>query len=234
MIALTGEFLKGKEYVAYTLDKNPDEEHLVVNMQGMDCSTFVETCLALANCVKNEQISISDFENELCRIRYRHGIMNGYASRLHYLSDWIRDNQYKGVLKDITEEIGGTRLDKSINYMSTHPERYAALKNGGLDLERIRAIEKDLSRTPICYIPRNKLSAETYKKIKTGDIICFTTDAKGLDYAHVGFAFKDSEGIVHFMHESLSIGHVLVTERSLIGYMSNKKHFTGITVLRAN
>ena len=232
VIRKTGEFLKGTQYVAFTLDGN-DDEHLVVNLNGLDCLTFVETTLALTACVKNDELSISEFMNELCRIRYRHGVMDGYASRLHYLSDWIRDCQYKGIVKDITREIKGCeRIKMSIDYMSTHPDRYTQLKKGGIDLERIKAIEEDLSEAEHWYIPKSKVNNETYKHLQTGDIICWVTDAKGLDYGHVGFVYMDGNGIAHLMHASMSIGHVLIDSRPLAGYLSNKEHFIGMSVLR--
>src|SRR5436309_6634790 len=50
MIALGVSFL-GTSYVANALEA-PGEEHLVINLQGLDCVTFVENTLALSRCVK--------------------------------------------------------------------------------------------------------------------------------------------------------------------------------------
>ena len=233
IIKKTGEFFRGTPYVAFTLEGN-ESERLVVNLTGLDCLTFVETTLALTNCVKENDLSLQSYERELCRIRYRHGVMDGYASRLHYLSDWIRDIRYKGIARDITREINGCeKVKMTVDYMSNHPDRYTQLKKGGIDLERIKAIEQDLTNAEHWYIPKSKINSETYKKLKSGDIICWVTDAKGLDYGHVGLAYKDDNGTVHFMHASLSIGKVLIDTRPLGDYAKNKEHFTGMTVVRA-
>ena len=41
----------GVPYVAHTLDKN-DEERLVVNLHGLDCTTYVEAVTALTLCAE--------------------------------------------------------------------------------------------------------------------------------------------------------------------------------------
>lgn len=75
-----GKSYLGTRYVANTLDRN-EVEQLVINTKEVDCLTFVEYTLA--------QALGSSFADNLQRIRYRDGIINGYPSRLHYTSDWI-------------------------------------------------------------------------------------------------------------------------------------------------
>src|SRR5512142_59189 len=48
MTAIGTSFI-GTPYVAHTLEV-PGPEHLVVNLQGLDCTTFVENVLALSRC----------------------------------------------------------------------------------------------------------------------------------------------------------------------------------------
>jgi hypothetical protein len=79
-------------YAAKTLDKTK-EEKLVVNLHQLDCTTFAENCLALARTVKSGHPDAKQFCTELENIRYRGGKMDGYASRLHYFSEWITDNE---------------------------------------------------------------------------------------------------------------------------------------------
>ena len=45
-----------------------------------------------------------DFIYNLKRMRYRSGEINGYPSRLHYVSDWIVDNRFRGNFADRSEE----------------------------------------------------------------------------------------------------------------------------------
>ncbi len=71
-----------------SLEKDGDEQ-LVINLTGLDCTTFLENSLALARCIKKGTTSFEDYLEELQFIRYRDGVIDGYTSRLHYFSDWI-------------------------------------------------------------------------------------------------------------------------------------------------
>ena len=62
-----------------SLDRDGEEE-LVIRTDAVDCLTFVEYTLA--------QALGSSFTENLQKIRYRDGIIDGYPSRLHYTSDW--------------------------------------------------------------------------------------------------------------------------------------------------
>ena len=55
---------------------------------------------------------MGDFIKNLETIRYRNGVLDGYPSRLHYFTDWIRNNEQKGLVRDITSELGGTEHKK--------------------------------------------------------------------------------------------------------------------------
>ncbi len=101
MVAIGVSFL-GTPYVARSLEQ-PGEEHLVVNLLGLDCVTFVENTLALSRCVKLEKQTFDDYRQQLQLIRYRGGIIDGYPSRLHYFSDWIDDNETKHVVTNISK-----------------------------------------------------------------------------------------------------------------------------------
>src|SRR5512133_46241 len=99
LVKTIGEDFIGTTYVAKTLEVQP--EILVVNLRGFDCTTLVETCMSLMRNVKCQDTSFVHFAQNLESIRYREGTLNGYCSRLHYFSDWIRDNERKGFVKDI-------------------------------------------------------------------------------------------------------------------------------------
>ena len=115
------------EYVAHTLEKEGDEQ-LVINLTGLDCTTFLETSLTFARCIKKGKTSFEDYQNELTFIRYRDGKIDKYPSRLHYFSDWIYNNQQKSIVKDITEEIGGKKIKFAVDFMSKNPKYYKQLK----------------------------------------------------------------------------------------------------------
>ncbi|MDD5820871.1 MAG: DUF1460 domain-containing protein, partial [Prevotella sp.] len=65
----------GLPYVAKTLDLHKDEQ-LVVNLRQFDCTTLVETALALSECMKRKTPDFTHFCKELALIRYRDGIVS--------------------------------------------------------------------------------------------------------------------------------------------------------------
>ena len=105
-----GKSYLGTRYVANTLDRN-EVEQLVINTKEVDCLTFVEYTLA--------QALGSSFADNLQRIRYRDGIINGYPSRLHYTSDWIDNGLRNGFLTDVTARNSSRTTKLSLSYMST-------------------------------------------------------------------------------------------------------------------
>ena len=98
-----GKSFLGTEYVANTLEQ-PGEEHLVVNLHGLDCVSFYENALVFARCIKKNKTTFDDYKKELQFIRYRGGIISGYTSRLHYTSDYFFDNEKKRVLEITLDE----------------------------------------------------------------------------------------------------------------------------------
>ncbi len=100
----------------------------LVNLSALDCNTFVENVLALSRCIKQSKTSFENFKDELTLIRYRDGKIDQYPSRLHYFTDWIFNNEEKDIVKNITEEIGGEKLEMNLSFMSSHPEYYKHLK----------------------------------------------------------------------------------------------------------
>ena len=67
----------GVPYVAGTLDEGK-EENLVVHLVKVDCTTFVETVLALALADKDKERNFGSFKKALQHIRYWGGVLNGY------------------------------------------------------------------------------------------------------------------------------------------------------------
>jgi hypothetical protein len=195
----------------------------------MDCNTFAENCLAISRTIKSGNPSFEKFATELQNIRYRDGKINGYASRLHYFSDWIFDNDKKYIVKSVSQGIADILYEKNINFMSTHPESYVQLKDLGL-VKRIENIEQQISARKNYYIPEEKL-AQFEEKLNDGDIVGITTNIKGLDIVHVGILVRKS-GQIHLMHASSVAEKVIVSENTLEEYLINSKTATGIMVAR--
>lgn len=205
IIVRIGQRFVGNPYTAQTLEI-PGPERVVVNLRELDCVTYVESVLAMARLVRDGGGDFDDFVNELARIRYRDGELDGYISRLHYFSEWIANNEEAGLVQAVTADLGGRPDDEAIDFMSTHSDAYPKL-DGQPDLIReIREIERTLSERSRTYIPKAEI-AGVAEQIRDGDIIAATSSVEGLDIAHTGFALWQ-DGELHLMHAPL-VGSVL-------------------------
>ncbi len=158
LIVEIGRFFIHKPYQAGTLEQ-PGREKLIVNLSVFDCTTFVEAVLALSRCAVTGKISRNEFRKNLKSIRYRYGKIDGYSSRLHYFTDWLRDNEKKIFLKDLSKNLGGKAQRKKINFMTAHREFSPATVNKN-QLAGISKIEKNLSRRASYIIDRDKVAVQ--------------------------------------------------------------------------
>ena len=230
---LARQFL-GVPYVAHTLEVN-DDERLVVNTRQLDCTTFVETVTALKLCAQAGKRSFADYQAVLRQLRYRQGRMAGYPSRLHYFTDWIRDKADMQLVTDVQQPNPPFTAVQTVNvnYMSTHPTAYKALKANAALIPEIRAQEQSLTGMKVRYIPKRLLrnSALLRKAVKDGDILAITCNKKGLDIAHLGFAVWRSDGL-HLLNASMIHKKVVEEPMTLYQYMQKHKTHTGIRVVR--
>lgn len=225
-----GKSFIGTDYLAHGLETDGDEQ-LVINLFGLDCTTFVENVLALSRCVKEKQTSFEDYSEELQFIRYRDGIINGYPSRLHYFSDWIYNNVSKGIVEDITEQIGGTAIQFKLNFMSTHPESYKQLNENPDLIPQIKIQEEEISSRIYYYIPKDEVELKE-KFINVGDIIAITTTVEGLDIGHLGIAVKLDDERIHLLHAPTVNTKVHITKEPLSDYLMKYKRHSGVIVLK--
>lgn len=223
--------LLGIPYIANTLDET-DEETLVVHLDKVDCTTFVETVLALSIADKEGKSDFGSYKQALRCIRYRDGKQNGYLSRLHYFSDWIKDNEQKGIVHERTEELRLAALQiLNLDFMSTHPDNYRQLRNNPSMISRMVEIEEKWKNIPVSYIPKTFLKASSEElNIKNGDILAITTNIKGLDVVHTGFACWVN-GKLHLLHASSVMKKVILDQQTLFDYSRNKKAHTGVRVI---
>jgi hypothetical protein len=223
-----GKFFLGTPYAAGTLDtKGP--EQVVVNLREFDCVTFVETVFALAWAARSGKRSFEFFRIFLGKIRYRSGRLRGYPSRLHYFSDWIHDNQKKGMVRNVTAEIGEERLRKVVNFMTTHPDLYPRLKDVA-NLQRTKSVERAISRRSLFFVPKKALR-HWEDRLRDGDIIAITTRTRGLDVEHVGIAARVKNRI-HLLHASSKEGKVVISKETVYRYLMQASSRSGIMVAR--
>jgi hypothetical protein len=230
ILAIATDFI-GTPYVAKTLDQQTNEP-LVINLREFDCTTFIESCLALARTVKSSEPGYAQYIKELEQIRYRDGKRNGYTSRLHYFSEWIANNQSKNIIKEITAMAEMKKTAFHLNIMSSNPHLYPQLTHNPKLVKHMAEIEKQLSRHEYHFIPKDKISAvEAY--IQDGDIAALTTSINGLDVTHAGIMFHKNNRI-YLLHASSTGKKVEITNIPFADYLQYQKSTTGIMVIRPN
>lgn len=230
MLAIAGEFT-GNKYVAGTLEQGSNEP-LVINTQELDCTTFVEQVVAIYATVNEGKEGFRDMCTNLQRIRYRGGIRSGYASRLHYISQWIADSAKQHIIHEIDYGPVGRTLPIDLHYMSTHTASYKQLQGNSTLVNEIAKWERAMHSIEAAYIPKQELLRTANElPVYDGDIIALTTNIKGLDVTHIGFAFWEN-GKLHMLHASSAEGKVIKDHKNLYEYQKNKKNQTGIRVFR--
>ena len=157
-------------------------------------------------------------------------IINGYGSRLHYFSEWILQNTTEPFLTEVTSKMGGMKMKKKINFITSNSQKYPLLISLK-DKKKLAQSEYLLSQTRVYYIPKERVK-DIEGQLKNGDIIAITTDMEGLDIVHTGF-IKIINGQSHLLHASQTSQQVVVSKMSLSNYLMNNKKQNGIRVLSA-
>ncbi len=226
----------GKQFLNFPYEPNTlehsDSEQLVVNLHSFDCVTFVENIAAIARCIKKNRLSFDEYQRQLQLIRYRNGIANGYASRLHYFSDWIAENVRKGIVRNTTQELGGQVYQKKINFMTSHRDKYKQLNNDSV-FSSLKTIEDSLSSVRMYVISKSQIRS-CQSKIRNGSIIAILSSQQGLDVAHTGIAIRLEDGSLHYLHAPNVKGNVKISNESLEEYVQRHSRFTGIIVAEVN
>lgn len=235
--ARVGELAVGTPYEAHTLEAylraggGAPTEPLTLSLTRFDCVTLVEACLAVARVARGDGApSWERFGHEVERMRYRDGARGGYASRLHYFSEWIADGERRGLLRDLGPALGADEDDRPLRFMTGHRDSYAALADDAV-FEAIGASERRLDGRPRRVIPTARI-AEVSDRIETGDVLAFATAIPGLDVTHAALAYRDRDDILRVLHAPLSGGTVEVTAATLPEYVAAIRRATGILVAR--
>jgi len=217
----------GAPYEAGLLDRSPVET-LVASFETFDCVLLVETAVAAARSIREQDYTYSGYLDNLRSLRYRSGVEDGYCSRLHYFSEWILDNERRGTVRNITAELGGDQLEKRLDFMSTHRGSYPRFAEDDSLYAGIVEMEASLANLKLFYVPQGHIR-EVYDRLEAGDIIATATSVKGLDVSHSGLVYRD-ENSVGFLHASTS-GGVMVSP-DLQRYVENIEIQIGIVVVR--
>jgi N-acetylmuramoyl-L-alanine amidase-like len=235
--AAVGRALVGTRYKSFTLEIDNRIEAPSANFNGMDCWTFYEIALAFARMLNDPEDNWTP-EQLLHYIeldRYRGGHCTGeYLSRLHYLEDWLADNDRRGLVEDLTHSLGGTSVPHSAREMTVGWRHYRYLAANRSLLGPLAQMEARVSSRPLYQIPKNHV-ASIEGKLRSGDIIGIISRDRGGLYStsHVGLALRTPDGSLHFMHASSprNYGKVVV-DSTLSSYLARYRTDSGILVAR--
>ena len=235
--AAVGQALVGTRYKHFTLEIDNRIESPSVNFNGMDCWTFFEIALGFARMLNQPESNWTP-ERLLYYVemdRYRGGQCTGeYLSRLHYLEDWLYDNDRRGLVEDMTRQLGGQSVPHSAREMSAGWRHYRYLAANRSLLGPLARMEANVSSRSLYEIPKSKV-AGIEPKLRSGDVIgIISRDRSGVySTAHVGLALRKSDGVLHFMHASSpsNYGRVIVDDE-LSKYLYRYRSDSGILVAR--
>jgi hypothetical protein len=228
-----GQALLGTPYVAHTLELDDTVESCVVDLTGLDCVTYFENVLNMARIVRAGEPTAAAMIGAVRSTRYRDGIQAGYASRLHYTTDWIWDNARRGHVKDLAPELPGAEpFRQAVGFMSSHPEAYRQLRAHPEWVPAIRRCEEAINARPKMFVPLARIAA-IEPLLQTGDIIGVASSAPGIDIAHTGLCFKDGQGVARFMDASSAPSRMKVAlEGPIHEAIAWSPRNTGIVVAR--
>lgn len=235
VIKIARKFI-GVPYVAHTLDKNEDEK-LVINLHGLDCTTYVEAVTALTLCAKRGETGFANYVHQLEQVRYRGGKMS-YVNRLHYFHWWLEDNEHMGFVKEIDSPVPPFTAVQTlkINYMSQNARLYDMLRNSPERVAELKKLEDATNGTSVRYIPKSLLNNSKLLRevVRDGDILAIVTSKRELDTTHLGFAIWHKDGL-HLMNASnlkKNGNRVVDPLETLYNYMMARPANLGIRVVR--
>ena len=235
--ATVGQAMVGTPYRSYTLEVDNHIESPSVNFNAMDCWTFFEIALGFARMLNEPQTDWTPgtLLHNIELDRYREGECTGdYLSRLHYLEDWLYDNNRRGLVQDLTRSLGGVNVPHSAREMTHGWRNYRYLASDPRLLRPLAQMEARVSSRPLYEIPKARV-ARIETQLRSGDIIGIVSRDGGSLRAtsHVGLAIRSSDGTLHFMHASSprNYGRVVIDDR-LSRYLYRYGSDTGILVAR--
>lgn len=225
----------GTPYKSYTLEIDDKIEAPSVNFHGLDCWTFFEVALAFARMVEEpeENWTPQTFLRYIEKDRYWGGQCTGsYLSRLHYLEDWLHENDRRNLVKDLTRSLGGKGVPNSATEMTKNWKGYRYMAANPSLRAGIAKLEARLRRSSLTMIPKSHVPS-IEDKLQTGDIIgIISRDGDACGTSHVGLAVRKN-GVLHFMHASSprNSGKVIIDSR-LSEYLARYPGHAGILVAR--
>ncbi len=207
------------------------EEALVVNVDAVNDRSLLDNVVAMKRTLVSPNPDWRDFTRNLENVRYRKGERSDFASRLHYMADWISDNTYKGNVKELTDGLASSRsTQKSLDRITHEADRYPALKDSAT-LDRMKMVEMGLRSMRVPYMPKETIN-RLGKELRDGDIIVLLTKDRDIDASHVGFIVMEG-GKPFMIHASPEAGKVIKEPKMIDDYFRHGgKQIPGYRIIR--
>jgi hypothetical protein len=206
-IAFLSEKFLGTPYRESTLIGNDTvQEVLVVNLEGVDCFTFIDYIEAM-----RLSGSFREFTEKLRKVRYRSGEV-AFSKRNHFFSDWTEYN--RDCVQDVTEAIGGKNTEKTRKTLNRKGDG-TRFVDGSPIVERV-----------ISHIPSEAVDLTMLGRLRTGDYAGVYSSLPGLDVSHVGVIINEGK-TVSLRHASIK--HRSVVDEDFAAYITGT---SGLVILR--
>ncbi len=179
-------------------------EDLVINPNELDCVTYVEMVLALANATQ-----LNEFLTHIKNIRYSESQVDWYQ-RNHYMTNWIRNNAAKQYL-DLIEPTAATAMP----------------------VKKLLNCVPDLPACPISevmHICKTEQLDNLLHIYQDGDLIFFGSSKVDLDIFHMGFLFNTLTLSPTLRHASRSTGFVV--DEALVDFLIRAGGCSGVWIAR--
>lgn len=255
--------LLGQPYIVDPLGEGEDatfDRDPRFREDGFDCTTFVETVVAVAK-AKTKAAILQYMDT----IRYKYGQYGevSFETRNHFTGlDWIKHNSRIGLMKDITQQIAPestylaeAEINKEEWYKKLKPERLSGIPEDQKEatLAKLHKLSSKFMKTKVEKVPflyKYDLVAhpEIIQRIPHGSIINIVrpnwdlTQAGGthMNISHQGLAFH-KDGVVYFRNAKvvykdgqIDQSQSKVSEEPLLDYVKKmipSKTIQGINVL---
>jgi Protein of unknown function (DUF1460) len=163
-------------------------------VDAVDCQTFVETVLAMAN-----GDSLARAKEVLDDIRYAHTPPRvSFANRNHFTeAQWLPSNQAKGYLRERTSGIDPAAPTTELVLRRNEWSSIAALR-------RLSAADVPEGTFPIRYLPLDRAQALA-SRIESGTVLMVVREhdpQRVVRVSHMGFVVRDARGRKVVRHAS--------------------------------
>jgi hypothetical protein len=183
---------------------NPDPDPLI-RFDRVDCTTFVEQCMALA---RSE--SFQEALDWLQKIRYLHNRIS-YRQRKHFMmAQWLPENQRLGFLEDITQQVAGEQVVGAEKRMGPALWKKRRRLKKGLQLSPSE-VPSGLFRLPVIPLGRVLKMAHQIPSGTLINVVRNNIETTPILVTHQGI-LTEKKGVIFLRHASKAGFHRVVDE----------------------